>query len=180
MKKIKSLSIILILLSCFATSTVYAKTYNLFEGEDLNPGQNGEIPNVVSPDGSSTNNDDKKNDDKKDTSKEVIDAGTDYCTEEALLKPLKFIGQIIQILKIAIPLLLIVFGVIDLFRAVMSAKPEELAKSIKTLLFRAIAAVIIFFLPTIIHMIFMLVDDFMIYDNDYKKCSACLFNPKNC
>lgn|GEM_PF-2471409 len=102
------------------------------------------------------------------------------CTTPAITKPLKLIGRIISIAKIILPIILIVFGVIDFFKAVVSSKPEELGKSIKSLVMRAIAAVIVFFLPTIIHLIFLLVDDWAGLEADYKNCSACLLDPKTC
>lgn len=108
-------------------------------------------------------------------------AVTSYCSDDLeLLKTFKFIGRILSVVKILIPLIIIILGVIDFFRAVIASKDDEIKKSMKSLMFRAISGVIIFFLPTIINLIFMLVDDWGNYRTDYSVCSTCVTNPSKC
>ena len=97
-----------------------------------------------------------------------------------LKSPLKFIGYIILIVKIIIPLLLIIFGIIDLFKAVTGGKDGEVAKSLKTFVFRLIAGVAIFFIPTIISFVFTLVDGFDDVENEYELCQKCILNVSSC
>ncbi|MBR1748602.1 MAG: hypothetical protein IJ743_02260 [Bacilli bacterium] len=103
------------------------------------------------------------------------------CTDASLIPTYKFIGNIIMIAKIFIPIIIIAFGMMDLFKSVTSAKPEEIAKSIKALAFRAIAGVLIFFLPAIINLVFSWVDNWSTqYEQETKSCFNCIWDVKNC
>lgn len=110
----------------------------------------------------------------------VPDAGTTYCSDPNFLKPFKFLGRIFTILKILIPIIIIGFGAFDLSKAVVASKDDEIKKSIRSLAMRALAGVVIFFIPTIVNLVFMLVDDWNKYSTDYSKCSRCISNPGDC
>lgn len=70
------------------------------------------------------------------------------------LKPfLNLLGMLITAVKIIIPILLILFGMLDVGKSVVAGKPEEITKNIKSFAFRAIAAVLIFFIPSIVGLI---------------------------
>ena len=97
-----------------------------------------------------------------------------------LKSPLKFLGYILLIVKIIIPLLLIVFGIIDLFKAVTGGKDGEITKSLKSFIFRLIGGVAIFFVPTIISFVFSLVDGFDQVESDYNLCQKCILNVSEC
>lgn len=109
----------------------------------------------------------------------VKDAGTSYCSGD-FLKPFRFVGKIFTIFKILIPILIIGFGSFDFFRALIANKDDEIKKSARSLVFRVISGVVIFFIPTIINLIFSLVDDWNQYSTDYRNCSKCLVSPYNC
>ena len=97
-----------------------------------------------------------------------------------LKSPLKFLGYILLIVKIIIPLILIVFGIIDLFKAVTGGKDGEISKSLKSFMFRIIGGVAIFFVPTIISFIFTLVDGFDQVQSEYELCQKCILNVSQC
>jgi len=107
-------------------------------------------------------------------------AGTSYCSNPEFIKPFKFLGRIFTVVKIIIPLIIIAFGIWDMMRSVISSKEDEIKKSIRSLLFRVAAGVIIFFIPTIINTVFRLVDDWNQYSTDYSNCSKCVSNPSKC
>ncbi len=90
----------------------------------------------------------------------------------------KLVGQVLFIFKIVIPLLLLIFGMIDLGKAVVGSKDDDVKKAITHLAFRAVAAVIIFFIPTLVGFIFSIVDGFSA--EDYNQCSQCIQNPNDC
>lgn len=70
------------------------------------------------------------------------------------LKPfLNLLGMIITAVKIIVPILLILFGMLDVGKSVVAGKPEEISKNIKSFAFRALAAVLIFFIPSIVGLI---------------------------
>lgn len=122
----------------------------------------------------------KKSTPSKDSGgKHVPDAGTSYCSGE-FLKPFRFVGKIFSIFKILIPILIIGFGSFDFFKALIANKDDEIKKSARSLLFRVVSGIIIFFIPTIINLVFSLVDDWNQYATDYRNCSKCLVSPHNC
>ena len=57
----------------------------------------------------------------------------------------KVISTIVLIIKIVVPILLIVFGMLDLGKAVMASKEDEIKKGQQTFIKRIVAAVIVFF-----------------------------------
>lgn len=67
------------------------------------------------------------------------------------------ISAIINILKIAIPILVIVFGLLDLGKAVMSAKEDDIKKNQGLLIKRVIVAVFVFFVVAIVQFVIGLV-----------------------
>ena len=91
----------------------------------------------------------------------------------------RLVGQVLFIFKIVIPILLIIFGMIDLGKAVVGSKEDDVKKAISHLAFRAVAAVVIFFIPTLVGFIFTIVDGFNAASEKerYDVCSACISNP---
>ena len=85
---------------------------------------------------------------------------------------LQLVGIILTILKIAIPLIIIILGIIDLAKAITSSKPEEIKKS-------AIGAVFIFFLPAIVMAMFKLLGPWHTAEDetDYEICYNCIVKP---
>ncbi len=102
------------------------------------------------------------------------------CQDPNLKVVLKYIGWLLSAVKLIIPIVLIVLGVLDFMKAVTSQKPEELTKAMKTLLMRGIAGVVIFFVPVLVHFVFTLVDDWSPYKSAYSECTECLSNPRKC
>ena len=112
-----------------------------------------------------------------DTGVTVTDS---YCSKPNFLKPFKLLGRIFSFVKIVLPIVILAFGVVDFFKAVIASKDDEIKKATKSLIMRLIAGVCIFFLPAIIHFVFRLVDDWNDYDSDYSKCSLCITSPNQC
>ena len=101
----------------------------------------------------------------------------DFCNESAGVWTL--VGKVLVVFKIVIPLLLIIFGMIDLGKAVISSEEKAIKQATNSLLRRAIAAVVIFFIPTIVGAIFSLVNSFgeAKEDTGYDTCINCLVHP---
>ena len=87
------------------------------------------------------------------------------------------IGMFMLVFKVVIPVLLIVFGMIDLGKAVISSDDKAVSKAAKTLLNRVIAGVCIFFIPTIVGLVFKMVGAFGEVEDEYDYCAACVSNP---
>lgn len=110
--------------------------------------------------------------------KEEAQPTTDTCMR--LKGPLKFLGHIVVIFKIIIPIVLIIMGAFDFFKGVTSGKDEELKKAGKSFLFRVIAAVVIFFLPTIVSLIFSYIDSWTGIKGDFNACQKCVLRVGEC
>ncbi len=88
------------------------------------------------------------------------------------------VGKILGVFKIVIPLLIIIFGCIDLGKAVVASKDDEIKKAMKQLAMRAIAGIAIWFVPTLVGLVFSLVD--ATSDADYEQCATCVSKSGNC
>lgn len=103
----------------------------------------------------------------------------EFCTKSAGLWSL--VGKILFVFKIVIPLLLIIFGMIDLGKAVISSDEKEIKNATTSIMRRLIAAVVIFFIPTIVGAVFGLIDNFNNDEDkntaDYDICEACITKP---
>ena len=103
----------------------------------------------------------------------------EFCMESA--KAWQLVGKILVVFKIVIPLLLIIFGMIDLGKAVISSEEKAIKEATNSLLRRAIAAVVIFFVPTIVNAVFGLVSSFGEASDatKYDNCRGCLVHPNS-
>lgn len=88
------------------------------------------------------------------------------------------VGRILGIFKIVIPLLIIIFGCIDLGKAVVASKDDEIKKAMKQLAMRAVAGIAIWFVPLLVGLVFDLVN--ATTDTDYTVCSDCITEGGNC
>ena len=71
----------------------------------------------------------------------LLAAAINFCTKTKSIWIL--VGRILGIFKIVIPLLVIIFGMIDLGKAVVASKDDEIKKAAKALGMRALAGVLI-------------------------------------
>ncbi len=94
----------------------------------------------------------------------------------------QIVGYVLLVFKIVIPVLLIIFGMIDLGKAVIASKDDEIKKATKGLAMRALAAVVIFLIPTIVVYIMGLVSNFESSGAkaDFDTCKTCISSPKKC
>lgn len=91
----------------------------------------------------------------------------------------QILGYVLMVFKIVIPILIIIFGMIDLGKAVVASKDDEIKKSIKSLAMRAVAGVIIFFIPNLVGLIFGMLNSFD-RNGEYAVCETCIVNPGRC
>ena len=93
---------------------------------------------------------------------------------------LQFIGWIVTIIKIAMPLLIIVFGILDFGKAVTGGDTKNIQESFKKFGIRVLAGLIIFFVPSIVMWLFNLISSFKETQNGFKNCRVCILQPWNC
>lgn len=96
-----------------------------------------------------------------------------FCAETSNIW--RTVGYFLFVFKIVIPLILIILGMVDLGKAVISSDDKAVSKAAKSLGMRIIAAVAIFFIPTIVSFVIQLVDTSV--DSRYDVCAKCISNP---
>ena len=93
---------------------------------------------------------------------------------------LKLIGWVLTVFKIAIPLIIIALGVVDLASAAISSKPEEMKKSVTSLVWRLVGGIAIFFIPTLVMLVFGFVSDYRKAEGGVESwdiCYSCITSP---
>ena len=79
---------------------------------------------------------------------------------DALMPIIRLIRDgVIPLIQIGIPIILIVLGMLDLGKAVMASKEDEIKSAQKLLIKREIYAVAIFFVVFVVQVVFGLIDN---------------------
>ena len=107
----------------------------------------------------------------------MLGAFSDFCGDMAGM--LKIIGYVLWIFKVAIPIIIVVYGIIDLGKAVTASKDDEIKKALKQLIYRLLAGVLIFFVPSLVMFVFELITDFndITAASDFDTCKTCILKP---
>ena len=103
----------------------------------------------------------------------ILENSVDFCagTQEIW----NFVGKIVLVLKILIPVIIIILGIVDLGKAVIASKEEDIKKATNILIQRIIIGIVIFFVPAIVNAIFGLLDGYTKEArNDAKICIDCI------
>lgn len=74
-------------------------------------------------------------------------------------KIINIVHVIILAIQIFVPIVLVIFGMLDLAKAVMAQKEDEIKKGQQTFIKRVIAAIIVFFVVTVVKMILSFLAD---------------------
>ena len=85
---------------------------------------------------------------------------------------LRIVGIVVLGIKIVVPIILIVVGMIDLAKAVTEKDEKNIKDAQTKLIKRAIAAVIVFLVATLVGVIFTILGK-----ADYKQCMYCVNHP---
>jgi hypothetical protein len=81
------------------------------------------------------------------------------------------VSTIVTVIQIAVPILLIIFGMLDLGKAVMASKEDEIKKGQQTFIKRLIAALIVFFVVVVVKLAVSLVNS-----GESSNCIECFIN----
>ena len=105
---------------------------------------------------------------------------TQFCSKLGGL--IQIVGYVLTIFKIAIPLIIIGLGMFDFGKAVVAEKEDEIKKQTKRLLYRVVAGIVIFFIPSIVLFIFEQLGNYETTKEQYsfKTCEECLLKPSQC
>ena len=102
-----------------------------------------------------------------------------FCNQDSL-KAFIFIGHIVNVIKIVIPLVIIVLGMIDFGRAMISSDDKATASAAKSLVQRLIAGIIVFLIPTIFYGILNQVFPDELNGYDSMACTKCILRVSEC
>jgi uncharacterized membrane protein YidH (DUF202 family) len=86
---------------------------------------------------------------------EEISCGGNLITMDRIIPDMT--SLVVTLIKIGIPVLLIIFGMLDLGKAVMAQKEDEIKKSQQMFLKRILSAALVFFVVVIVQLVFNLV-----------------------
>ena len=105
---------------------------------------------------------------------------SDLCTSKGFRTGSKIAGMIILVAKWLAPMILIIFGMTDFCRAIVSNEEDSLKKAIITFIRRMVIAIIIPFIPGLLY---YLIDYFVEVDSTeegFNSCTDCLREPFSC
>lgn len=105
----------------------------------------------------------------------ILDEISTFCNETRQIW--QFIGRVIKLIQIAIPILLVLLGSIDLGKAVMAGEEKEIKEAQTLLIKRIIYGVVVFFAFTIVKGVIGLATS---DENANSKCWCCVKSPDNC
>lgn len=83
------------------------------------------------------------------------------------------ISSIITIFKIVVPILLIIFGMIDLVKAVTAGKEDEIKKAQTVFIRRLVMGILVFFVVIIVQMLVRFVSN---KNTNVSNCFNCFIN----
>ncbi len=83
------------------------------------------------------------------------------------------VASIVTIIKIVVPILLIIFGMIDLVKAVTAGKEDEIKKAQTVFIRRLVMGILVFFVVVIVQMLVTFVSN---KDRNVANCFRCFIN----
>ena len=104
-----------------------------------------------------------------------------FCSHPHVKQTLRFIGIVLVIAKILVPILIIGMGVVNLVQVIIAGKDEEMKKHMTSVLKRLIVGVAIFLLPGIIDFIYDTVSSLIGASNSSTSiCENCILDLEKC
>lgn len=103
-----------------------------------------------------------------------------FCQIKGVKGTFRTIGWVIVAIKILVPIILMIFGIIDIAKAITASKDDEIKKSIQSIVKRLVAGVIIFFIPTLLDFAIGLIGGDEVYDESsgtFGYCTHCMLKP---
>ena len=102
----------------------------------------------------------------------ILDA-SDVCS--GLAPVLRIVGIVVWGIKVVVPIILIVIGMIDLAKAVTEKSEDKIKEAQQKLIKRAIAAVLVFLVVSLVGVVMTIVGD-----SSYEDCMTCVNSPWSC
>ena len=157
--------------ACYSNTIVDDGSGETIIADDQNDRENQETDTT-------TSNNNQTNMGANNTTDNSI-VGENICAEESVQRVLRLVGYIVVIIKVLVPLVLIVMGTIDLFKASVGKDSKDLTKSLKSLMMRIALGVFIFFIPNLVNWAFGMFNENSGGDTA-NACVTCVLDPGNC
>lgn len=103
--------------------------------------------------------------------------GDNVCANENVVTALRFVGYLVFVARIFVPIIIIFMGVFDIYKVVISGETSSFTKQLKTLGIRIVLGMLIFFLPPIIG---WFTGTFGTMSESNEHCVDCLLEPFDC
>lgn len=87
----------------------------------------------------------------------LADTDVDCQSGSTLVNVIAIVRLVMNIICVAVPIIMILMGTIDLFKAVTAGKDDDIKKKQKALITRIIAGVLVFLVPTIVSVLMNLI-----------------------
>lgn len=87
-------------------------------------------------------------------------------------------SMFVSIIQIAVPVVLVIFGMLDLFKGITAQKEEEIKKGQQMLIKRLITAAIVFFVIVIVRFLISIVADSDTEVGNITECMDCFLSNK--
>lgn len=97
-----------------------------------------------------------------------MDAGT-FCGDAAVSNIMYLLGVVVAVIRIAVPIILIVIGMVDLVKALTSQDDKQIKSATSLIVKRVVIAIAIFLVPTVVRLVMNLISQ-----NEYQQCINCV------
>lgn len=101
---------------------------------------------------------------------DTVGSASDLC--DAMAPGLRIVGIVVLGIRIAVPIILIVVGMLDLAKAVTEKSEDNIKKAQQGLIKKAIAAGLVFLVTFLVDVVMLVVGT-----GDYKECKPCITSP---
>lgn len=102
----------------------------------------------------------------------------DVCSSDSgVLKVFQVIGYVIYIIKILVPIIIILLGMVEFGKATIIKDEKAIFLAANSLMNKVIIGVLVFMVPTLLNALLNLVDGALETKNAYKTCTACALTP---
>lgn len=106
--------------------------------------------------------------------------GQNFCAQENVMNVMRVAGYFVFLMRLAIPFIIIIFGTLDLYKAVTGGDSKSLSSSARKLGLRCLFGLAVFLLPSIIHIVLSTLNDYNAISDDANLCQTCLLKPSKC
>lgn len=97
----------------------------------------------------------------------------DICNNEYLQPFINIVSTVVNLIKVGVPIILVVLGMIDMAKAVASQKDEKIKAGQKTLISRLVTGAVVFFIVVIVQLMVSIIES-ATGESEIMKC-VCKF-----